>query len=110
MLMQTTHLLTKRISLLLVLLSVVLTGWSQTRIAKTNFPASATLNSKDEWRNFWDDYGLGRHNNSGAQYASKPITSTNGILTIPFSVGDWGGAGWQNSGAIIYSSLPHHTG
>ncbi|MDW3646182.1 MAG: PKD domain-containing protein [Bacteroidia bacterium] len=108
--MQTTHLLTKRISLLLVLLSFVLTGWSQTQLAKTSFPASATLNSKDEWRHFWDDYGLGRLNNSGAQYTSKPITSNNGILTIPFSVGDWGGAGWQNSGAIIYSSQPRHTG
>lgn len=108
--MQTRQLLTRRISLLLVLLGFVLTGWTQTQIAKTNFPGNATLNSKDEWRRFWDSYGLGLYNNSGAQYTSKPITCNDGILTIPFSVGDWGGAGWQNHGAIIYGSNPRHTG
>jgi len=107
MLIQTTRLLTKRIFLFLVLVSIASTGWTQ--IKKTNFPDNATLNSKNEWRQFWDTYGLGLHNNSGAQYTSKPITSNNGILTIPFSVGDWGGAGWQNAGGMIYQSQPQHT-
>lgn len=109
MLMQT-HLLTKRIFLLLVLFPIVFSTQAQTLIKKTNFPNNATLNSKSEWQGFWDTYGLGRNNNSGAQYTSKPITSNNGILTIPFSVGDWGGAGWQNAGAMIYQSEPQHRG
>ena len=79
-------------------------------IKQTQFPEKATLNTKDDWRNFWDDYGLGRENNSGAQFTSEPITSKNGILTIPFNKGDWGGAGWQNTGAIIYNSKPYHKG
>lgn len=79
-------------------------------LKESNFPASAQYNSKDEWRNGWDAHGLGRNNNSGAQFTSSPITINNGILNIPFKNGDWGGAGWQNTGAIIYQSQPIHTG
>ena len=79
-------------------------------IKQTQFPKDATLTNKDAWRRFWDDYGLGRENNSGAQFPSEAITSRDGILTIPFNKGDWGGAGWQNTGAIIYNSKPYHKG
>ncbi len=83
---------------------------SASLIKQTAFPVSAQFNTKDEWRNGWDDYGLGRYNSSGAQFTSSPITISNNILNIPFKTGDWGGAGWQNTGAIIYNSLPYYTG
>ena len=80
------------------------------QIASTQFPNQALLTTKKEWQHFWDDFGLGRYNNSGAQFPSMPIVVDNGILTIPFSKGDFGGAGHKDAGGIIYKSGPHYKG
>ena len=105
--MKTTF-LSHKISLFALLLCVHITGTSQ--IAITHFPKEALLTSKKEWQRFWDDFGLGRHNNSGAQFPSMPIIVEDGILTIPFSEGDFGGAGHKDAGGIIYKSGPRFKG
>lgn len=76
----------------------------------TKFPESAVLRNKDQFRQFWDQYGLGLYNSSGGQFPSSNIIVKDNILTIPFNAGDWGGSGTRNAGAMIYQSLPRFTG
>ena len=89
-------------SLLLLVLSIPMFG----QIAETDFSKDAILTGKGEFVDWWGDKGLGVPGSIGSQFPCQPVVVKDGVMTIPFCIGDYGGQGFRKTGLTIWKSLP----